>query len=130
MWIGSTKENKAKPLGIKWPNEPVKALGVYYTYDVKLGGSNPQVTGHGSWVTGHGSQVAGHRLQVSNIIIIWCSARGKNKTCLLFKNRSLIYNFSVVINNFSVLIVLYYILKSDGCPFIISLTCDIKADCF
>ena len=36
MWIGSTKENKAKPLGIKWPNEPIKALGVYYTYDVKL----------------------------------------------------------------------------------------------
>ena len=36
MWIGSIKENKAKPLGIKWPNEPIKALGVYYTYDVKL----------------------------------------------------------------------------------------------
>ena len=36
MWIGSTKENKAKPLGVKWPNEPIKALGVYYTYDVKL----------------------------------------------------------------------------------------------
>ena len=35
MWIGSTKENKAKPLGIKWP-ETIKALGVYYTYDVKL----------------------------------------------------------------------------------------------
>ena len=36
MWIGSLKENKSKPLGIKWPNEPVKALGVYYTYDQKL----------------------------------------------------------------------------------------------
>ena len=36
MWIGSTKENKAKPLGIKWPNQPIKALGVYHTYDVKL----------------------------------------------------------------------------------------------
>ena len=36
MWIGSTKENKAKPLGIRWPNEPIKALGVYYTCDVKL----------------------------------------------------------------------------------------------
>ena len=32
MWIGSTKENKAKRLGIKWPNEPIKALGVYYMY--------------------------------------------------------------------------------------------------
>ena len=36
MWIGSTKENKEKPLGIKWPDEPIKALGVYYTYDLKL----------------------------------------------------------------------------------------------
>ena len=36
MWIGSSRENKAKPLGIKWPNEPIKALGVHYTYDLKL----------------------------------------------------------------------------------------------
>lgn len=36
MWIGSLKENKSKPFGIKWPNEPIKALGVYYTYDQKL----------------------------------------------------------------------------------------------
>ena len=32
MWIGSSKQNKAKPLGIKWPNDPIKALGVYFTY--------------------------------------------------------------------------------------------------
>ena len=25
-----------KPFGIKWPNEPIKALGVYYTYDIRL----------------------------------------------------------------------------------------------
>ena len=36
MWIGASKESKAKPLGIKWPNEPIKALGVYFTYDPKL----------------------------------------------------------------------------------------------
>jgi len=36
MWIGASKENKAKPLGITWPNEPIKALGVYFTYDPKL----------------------------------------------------------------------------------------------
>ena len=36
MWIGSLKENKTKPLGIKWPDEPIKALGVYYSYDQKL----------------------------------------------------------------------------------------------
>ena len=36
MWIGSSRENKSKPHGIKWPNEPIKALGVHYTYDFKL----------------------------------------------------------------------------------------------
>ena len=36
MWIGSSRKNKTKPLGIKWPNEPIKALGVYYSYDQKL----------------------------------------------------------------------------------------------
>ena len=36
MWIGSSKDNKTKPFGIKWPNEPIKALGVYFTYDLKL----------------------------------------------------------------------------------------------
>ena len=30
MWIGSSKNNKAKPFGIKWPSEP------FYTYDQKL----------------------------------------------------------------------------------------------
>ena len=36
MWIGSSRNNKTKPLGIKWPSEPIKALGVFYTYDQKL----------------------------------------------------------------------------------------------
>ncbi|KAL9976393.1 hypothetical protein ACROYT_G013691 [Oculina patagonica] len=36
MWSGSSKENKTKPFGIKWPNEPIKALGVFFTYDQKL----------------------------------------------------------------------------------------------
>ena len=36
MWIGSSRKNKAKPLGIKWPDEPIKALEVHYTYDLKL----------------------------------------------------------------------------------------------
>ena len=25
-----------KPLGIKWPSEPIKALGVFFTYDQRL----------------------------------------------------------------------------------------------
>ena len=36
MWIGSSRSNKLKSFGIKWPDEPIKALGVYYTYDIKL----------------------------------------------------------------------------------------------
>ena len=36
MWIGSLRETKTKPFGIKWPNEANKALGVPYSYDEKL----------------------------------------------------------------------------------------------
>ena len=36
MWIGSLRNNKTKPLGLKWPDEPIKALAVYYSYDEKL----------------------------------------------------------------------------------------------
>lgn len=36
MWIGTSRNNKAKPFGIKWPSEPIKALGVFYSFDQKL----------------------------------------------------------------------------------------------
>jgi len=36
MWIRSCKNNNSKPLGIKWPREPIKALGLYYSYDQAL----------------------------------------------------------------------------------------------
>ena len=36
MWIGSLRNNKIKAFGLKWPDEPIKALGVYYSYDEKL----------------------------------------------------------------------------------------------
>ena len=36
MWIGSLRNNKMKPFGLKWPEEPIKALRVYYSYDEKL----------------------------------------------------------------------------------------------
>jgi len=36
MWIGSRRHYKEEPFGIKWPDEPIKALGVYFTYDQKL----------------------------------------------------------------------------------------------
>lgn len=36
MWIGLTKDKK-KTFGIKWPNEPIKALGVHiFTYGAQL----------------------------------------------------------------------------------------------
>ena len=36
MWIGSLRNDKAKPFDIRWPDEPIKALGVYFTYNQKL----------------------------------------------------------------------------------------------
>ena len=36
MLIGSKRHHKGKTFGIKWPDEPIKALGVYFTYDQKL----------------------------------------------------------------------------------------------
>ena len=35
MWIRSKRHYKEKPFGIKWPDEPIKALGVLF-YDQKL----------------------------------------------------------------------------------------------
>ena len=36
MRIGSLKNSESEPLGIKWPTEPIKAVGVFFTYDHKL----------------------------------------------------------------------------------------------
>jgi len=36
LWIGSLKNNQIKPFGIKWPEEPIKAFGVFFTYNQKL----------------------------------------------------------------------------------------------
>ena len=36
MGIGSSRNNKKKVFGIKWPRESINALGVLYTYDQKL----------------------------------------------------------------------------------------------
>ena len=33
MWLGSLKECKQKPSGFKWPDKPVLALGVYFSYN-------------------------------------------------------------------------------------------------
>ena len=36
LWIGSLKKSDSKPLGIKWPNEPIKALhvGAFFTMTI------------------------------------------------------------------------------------------------
>ena len=36
MWIGLSRDKTSNPFGIKWPDEPIKALGVYYSYDIRL----------------------------------------------------------------------------------------------
>ena len=36
MWIGSLKRKDEKPFSIKWPSEPIKALGTFFTYDLSL----------------------------------------------------------------------------------------------
>ena len=36
MWIGSLRGKMEEPFSIKWPKTPIKALGVYFTYDTKL----------------------------------------------------------------------------------------------
>ena len=33
MWLGSKRNSKETPLDIVWPDVPVKALGVYFSYD-------------------------------------------------------------------------------------------------
>ena len=33
MWIGSKKNSKETPLPLKWPDEPIKSLGIFFTYD-------------------------------------------------------------------------------------------------
>ena len=30
LWIGSLKGSEMKPLGIKWPHDPTKALGIFF----------------------------------------------------------------------------------------------------
>ena len=36
MQIGSPKRKDEKPFGIKWPSGPIKALGIFFTYDQSL----------------------------------------------------------------------------------------------
>ena len=33
LWLGSNIHSQKKPFGIKWSKEPIKALGIYYSYD-------------------------------------------------------------------------------------------------
>ena len=33
LWLGSWREREEKPFGFKWPKEPVRALGIFISYD-------------------------------------------------------------------------------------------------
>ncbi len=33
MWLGSDRLNRRKPLGISWPDKPIRILGIYLSYD-------------------------------------------------------------------------------------------------
>ena len=33
MWLGSDKNSKQRPFGVKWPGKPIKTLGVYFSAD-------------------------------------------------------------------------------------------------
>ena len=35
LWLGCWRSRKDKPFGFKWPREPVCALGIHFTYDLK-----------------------------------------------------------------------------------------------
>lgn len=35
MWLGTWKNRTEKPFGFKWPQVPVLALGVHFSYDLK-----------------------------------------------------------------------------------------------
>ena len=33
MWLGSWKNNRETPFGFRWPRDPIKALGIFFSYD-------------------------------------------------------------------------------------------------
>ena len=35
MWLGDDKDSADTPFGIKWPKTPIKALGIFHSYDKK-----------------------------------------------------------------------------------------------
>ena len=34
MWLGSWKNNTETPFGFRWPRDPIKALGIFFSYDL------------------------------------------------------------------------------------------------
>ena len=34
MWLGCWKNNTETPFGFRWPRDPIKALGVFFCYDL------------------------------------------------------------------------------------------------
>ena len=36
MWLGASRRNTAKPLGIAWPVNSILALGIYFLYNDEI----------------------------------------------------------------------------------------------
>ena len=34
MWLGGWKNNTETPFGFRWPRDPIKALGIFFSYDL------------------------------------------------------------------------------------------------
>ena len=34
MWLGRWKNKTETPFGFRWPREPIKALGIFFSYDI------------------------------------------------------------------------------------------------
>ena len=34
MWLGCWKNNTETPFGLRWPRDPIKALGIFFSYDL------------------------------------------------------------------------------------------------
>ena len=36
LWLGKWRNNRMTPLQLSWPRDPVKILGIYFSYDDKM----------------------------------------------------------------------------------------------
>ena len=75
MWIGESRNCKREIFGLKWPNRPIKYLGVYITYDydefIKLNYKQrlKKMEKTANWWKGRGLTIYG-RAQIINLLLL------------------------------------------------------------